>query len=148
VIVSTIDNATVLVPNMEHKNFTESNEVIPASTTLVGTFKLISGSRRGKPFDYRIFTTDSGKIIYANKVSPQPKEIKSLDEATKVSANKKLPTNLILYAGIGAALGYYLSSRQSKELTAKTIIYLVGGALVGYYVGKTIPKKLTISKTN
>ena len=147
-IVSTIDNATVLVPNKEHKNFTESNEVIPISTTLVGTFKLISGLRRGKPFDYRIFTTDSGKIIYADKVSPQPKEIKSPNETSSVSAGNKLATNPMLYAGIGAALGYYISNRQSKEFTTKTIIYIVGGALVGYYASKTLqPKPITL-KTN
>ena len=41
-IVSTIETAIVLVPNKEHKNFTESKETIPAATTLVGTFKKLT----------------------------------------------------------------------------------------------------------
>ena len=100
-IVSTIDNAVVLVPNKEHKNFTESKEVIPASTSLVGTFKVINGLRRGKAFDYRIFITDDGRIIYADKVSPQPKEIKPTTE--NGSNTSKMPINTLLF--VGAEIG-------------------------------------------
>ena len=143
-IVSTIESAIVLVPNKEHKNFTESKETIPASTTLVGTFKKITGLRRGKPFDYRVFVTDENKIIYADKVTPQPKEIKSPSDSANVSAGKKIATSPLLYASIGAALGYYIANRQSKEFTKKTMIYVVGGAVVGYYLSKTIqPKPIT-----
>ena len=145
-IVSTIANAAVLVPNKEHKNFTESKDVIPASTTLVGTFKVINGLRRGKPFNYRIFTTDDGKIIYANKVSPQPKEITSPKESASGSAGNKLATSTILYVGVGAALGYYMSSRKSKEFTKQTLIYVLGGAVVGYFASKAIkPKPKTLN---
>ena len=146
-IVSTIDNAPVLVPNKEHKNFTESSETIPASTTLVGTFKLINGLRRGKPFDYRIFVTDEGKIIYANTVSPQPKEIESPAKSDSATAGIKADTLPLLIAGIGAGVGYMLSKRKSKEITSETIIYIVIGGLVGYYGTKAIqPKPKTLNK--
>jgi len=147
-IVSTIDNAVVLVPNKEHKNFTESKDVIPVAKTLVGTFKKINGLRRGKPFEYRVFVTDENKIIYADKVTPQPKEIESNKVATMSIGESKIgSSNALLYAGVGAALGYLLSRRQSKEINTQTFLYVIGGAVVGYYAGKTFkPKPKTLNK--
>ena len=34
-----LENAKVLVPNKEHKNFTETNEIVPQGTTVKGEFK-------------------------------------------------------------------------------------------------------------
>jgi hypothetical protein len=146
-IVSTIENATVLVPNKEHKNFTETNEVIPISKTLVGEFKLISGLRRGKPFDYRIFTTDEGKVIYANTVSPQPKEfttepVKESSETKKIIISNKA----ILYTALGGAIGYVVSSQMNKEVNTKTALYVLGGAALGYLISKNFePTTKTIN---
>ena len=134
-IVSTIENATILVPNNEHKNFTETNEVIPASKTLVGEFKLISGLRRGKPFDYRIFTTDEGKVIYANTVSPQPKEF-TTEPAKEPTAGKKLTISnrAILYTTLGGALGYVITRQTKQTDSFKTALYIIGGATLGYFL--------------
>lgn len=137
-IVSTIANATVLVPNKEHKNFTETNEVIPISTTLVGTFKKIAGERRGKPFDYRIFVTDDKKIIYANTLSSQPKETESPKQKQPVSEGKINTSSPLLYVAIGAGVGYYISRRKSKEFTSQSLIYTLGGAALGYLASKTL----------
>jgi hypothetical protein len=141
-IVTTTDNAPVLIPNKEHKNFTESSEVILPSTTLVGTFKVINGLRRGKQFDYRIFVTDDNKIIYANKVTPQPQEKSTEKKVTTTSEEKKFTASALLFVGIGAALGYYAASRKSKEITPQTLLYVVGGAVVGYYASKSIQPNL------
>ena len=62
------DNAKVLVPNKEHKNFTETSEELPIGTILNGEFKSIKGLRRGKPFSYRVFITEKGQIVYSNNL--------------------------------------------------------------------------------
>lgn len=155
-IVSTIDNAVVLVPNKEHKNFTESSDVIPISTTLTGTFKVISGLRRGKPFDYRIFETNTGKIIYADAVSPQPQEfinqkaseaqtnkpqIATETKASTSETSNEIDSQAIIMIIVGAAAGYYIATRKQKELNAQSYLYIFGGAIIGFYANKLIKPK-------
>lgn len=58
-----------LTLNKEHKNFTETDTIIPSGTTVQGECKSVEGLRRGEPFTYRIFVTQEGQIIYQNKIT-------------------------------------------------------------------------------
>ena len=53
-----IEDAKILIPNTEHKNFTDSGEIIEEGTFVSGQVKNIEGLRRGKPFIYRLFLTN------------------------------------------------------------------------------------------
>ena len=64
------EDAKVLTPNKEHKNFTETDELIPEGTQIEGEQKLIEGLRRGEPFTYRVFVTTDNKVLYLNKIEP------------------------------------------------------------------------------
>ena len=55
-----------LIANSDHKNFTETNEVIEEGSVLNGDIKNVEGLRRGEPFTYRLFITKEGKILYGN----------------------------------------------------------------------------------
>jgi hypothetical protein len=59
-----------LIANSDHKNFTETNEVIEEGSILNGDIKNVEGLRRGEPFTYRLFITKEGKILYLNNVTP------------------------------------------------------------------------------
>ncbi len=60
--------AEILIPNKEHKSFSGSNMFIDQGTKLDGTPTVVNGQRRGKPFDYKLFKTDSDQYIYLNKI--------------------------------------------------------------------------------
>ena len=62
--VKVIEDANVLIPNDEHKNFVENGDVIEKNTELVGNKKRITGLRRGKPFTYKLFITKNNQILY------------------------------------------------------------------------------------
>ena len=57
------ENTMTLIPNLEHKNFTETDTIIPKGTTVEGELKEIKGKRRGDDFVYRVFVTKEGHII-------------------------------------------------------------------------------------
>ena len=60
-LVEIIEDAPILLPNKEHKNFTKSESILPKGTLVEGDFKNVSGLRRGNPFNYRVFTTKEGE---------------------------------------------------------------------------------------
>jgi hypothetical protein len=45
-----IENAAILIPNTDHKNFTDSGTIIEQGTVIDGQPKLIQGLRKGKAF--------------------------------------------------------------------------------------------------
>ena len=63
------ENTMTLIPNLEHKNFTETDTIIPKGTTVEGELKEIKGKRRGDDFVYRVFVTKEGHIIFQNKIN-------------------------------------------------------------------------------
>jgi len=65
-----IEDATTLIPNKDHRNFTETGVLIPKGTEVEGEIKNISGLRRGKPFVYRLFLTNKKQFIFLNKIKP------------------------------------------------------------------------------
>ena len=69
--VLVIDDAQILEPNLEHQNFTHSDdEVIKKGSIIEGQTKLVMGKRRGKPFCYRLFVTKDEDLIFNKNVKP------------------------------------------------------------------------------
>lgn len=134
-----LSDAKILVANNAHKNFTESDEIIPAGSEVDGTFQLINGLRRGNPFTYRIFTLNDGRIIYA----------KNITAMTEVTLNAEGPAKKITIApceGAGAiivalaAFGYAKTKNFSNK---KTAIVVIGGAVAGFVAGRMYNKTKT-----
>jgi hypothetical protein len=146
--VVTIDTAPILIPNLEHKNFTEGSFVIPKGVKLSGDFKVINGLRRGKPFDYRVFVTDKEEIIYTKYIKPMENTEVTLGadaqvQATKVdiipAENSRTMKNVIGSA-TGGVLGYAIAKKQGLNST-KTLLYAGVGAIAGFLIVKQLTKK-------
>jgi hypothetical protein len=145
-----LENAKVLVPNKEHKNFTETNEEVPKGTVVNGEFKSIKGLRRGEPFSFRVFVTDKGQIIYSNKL----KEMKNTEVILGADASQTptvvnmLPaetfkTSRILFALAGALGGFY----YAKKKGASKIKYSIVGAAAGYAAVWAFDKSKSVTVT-
>jgi hypothetical protein len=135
--VTTIEDAKVLIPNKEHKNFTTNNEIIKKGTELEGKSKKIFGLRRGKPFSYRIFQTNENKIIYLNKIKPMATEVTlgadSSQTATRINLlpQEKSSRNAFIYT-IGGGVAGFLWSKYKKHDTKKSALFIGIGAVLGY----------------
>lgn len=130
-----LENAKVLVPNKEHKNFTETNEEISKDTVVNGEFKSIKGLRRGEPFSFRVFVTDKGQIIYSNKI----KEMKATEVTLGADANRSatvvnmipaetFKSSRIIFTLAGAVGGFY----YAKKKGGNKMKYAIVGAIAGY----------------
>jgi hypothetical protein len=148
------ENAKVLVPNKEHKNFTETNEELTKGTIVKGEFKSIKGLRRGEPFSYRVFITDNGEIIYSNKA----KEMKATevtlgaDGAVTPTTVNMIPaetfkTSRIVMTLAGAFGGYYYAKKKGNGKSAMK--YAIVGGLAGYLAIWAFDKSksVTVSKS-
>lgn len=148
ITTQTIDTAPILIPNAEHKNFTESRFDIPKGKTITGEFKIISGLRRGKPFDYRVFITDREQIIYSKYVKPMATTEVTLGadaqvQPTKVEftpAERSTTIKNVIGGATGGIIGYAMAKKQGANNT-RTIIYASIGALAGYLIAKQFTKK-------
>jgi hypothetical protein len=151
-----IENANVLIPNQEHRNFTESADVIEKGRIVFGEPKNIEGLRRGKPFTYRLFLINkTNKLIYINKINPMENvevnlgsdESLSTTKITLPPTSKTQRTKMICIA-VGAIAGFAYS--KHKGVCAKSaIIYTLTGAAAGFVVGKVIESrnnKISIKK--
>lgn len=131
-----IKDAKVLVPNNEHKNFTESNEVIPQGTKVNGKIELINGLRRGEPFTYRVFKLNNNKLIFLNNLD-MPTEVYMGADSQQTSAkvdlipaevfNKVRTSGLI----IGGLAGFAYAKYQKHD-TKKMAMWIGVGALLGF----------------
>jgi hypothetical protein len=110
-----IEDAVVLIPNKEHQNFTETDEVISAGTKVNGEAKIVKGLRRGKPCNYRLFVTDDNKIIFLNK--------------TKIKTNME---NREVTLGVGGEKSIIVNDSKPKQLGRPVVLGAIGGALAGY----------------
>lgn len=142
--VVTIQNAKILKPNKDHKNFVETGEIIPVDTVLEGNERYISGLRRGEAFTYKLFITKDNQIIYLNNIKPMSNVEVSLG-ADGVSSNKpelkslKLTNMNLVGIAIGGLSGY-MYSKSKKCTTTNIIIYSVVGAGIGFGLTKIIKK--------
>jgi hypothetical protein len=156
-MIATIkEDATVLVPNKEHKNFTETSEIITKNTSVEGEFKSISGLRRGEPFSYRVFITKDGQIIYSNKVNEEMNTTEvSLGADAQRSATmvdmKPAETfkSSRVVVSLAAGLGAFVYAKKKGKNPKQSIKYAVIGALLGYATMWAVDKtrNVTVSQS-
>jgi alanine dehydrogenase len=140
--VITTGDAAILVPNKEHENFTDTGRKIEANTVLNGNPTIIKGKRRGEPFDYKLFVTDKGEIIYINKTKQMntTEVMLGADAApsatiVKTPSESNLGMRPVLGTIIGAIAGYYIAK---KKFPTKIKMFTVLGGVAGFAAGKYI----------
>lgn len=144
--VEVIEDAQVLKPNNNHKNFTETGDIIKKGTIINGDQKIITGKRRGEPFSYRLFQTDTDKLIYLNKVKPMKTTEVTLGADSAVTptvvdikSKKILSIHTIAGTVVGAGAGLWFS-KHKKYSTQKTVIITAVGAIAGFFAGRYMEK--------
>jgi len=145
-----LENAKVLLPNKEHKNFTETDVIIPKDTIVDGEQKMIEGLRRGEPFTYRLFVTNENKILYLNKVEPMATEIMlGVDETKTPTTINLIPAETfskVKMIGIvaGGVIGYAYA--KSKKMDSRKAVYASAiGAIIGYASGYIVDRRRAIT---
>ena len=151
-----IQNTNYLIPNKDHKNFTDSSYEARVGAILMGKFQNINGLRKGKPFEYRLFITNNGRILYANCVKAEnvPSEILSnADNIQSTSLSEYNSADSFDYMAnvavfIGGIAGYFYGKKQNE--TGKNLIkYIAVGAVGAYAIYWLVEKnKTTIKKPN
>jgi hypothetical protein len=132
-------NTNYLIPNKEHKNFTDSSDEARVGSIVNGEFRNVDGLRKGKPFIYRLFFTKNGKILYANCVNAEnvPSEILSgadqSQTATMINLKSaesfKYKAHIIAFGG--GLLGYFYGKKQNK--TGMNLLKYTAVGAVGAY---------------
>lgn len=148
-----IADAKILIPNNDHRNFTEGSEVIKQDEIVEGKRTNVKGLRRGQPFEYKLFLTDKNQLIYLNKIKPM-----DTTEVTLGADSKQSPTLVDMvkpenankskfYGAIIGAIAGWAYCKYKKHDTKKTAMYIGGGAVAGFVIGTYIDKgknKVTI----
>jgi hypothetical protein len=142
-----------LIANKEHRNFTETDELIEEGTILDGNAINVKGLRRGEPFTYRLFITPKNEIIYLNNITPMETTEVMLGADDSVSSTK---VNLIpaetfsrfktigLVAGGLAGFAY---AKYKKQDMKKVAMWIGLGALVGYATAYVVDRNRAIDVT-
>lgn len=171
--VQLIEDATILIPNKEHKNFTETGSAFKKGSELEGEPVNIMGKRRGEDFTYRLFKTNDNQLIFLNKTDMKnrvvqlnfegvPTETVKLNfegvptEEIKIGFDGVQPIivdenpNKSIFAKyssagvlVGSAVGFGISKYKNMEMK-KIVMFTLIGALAGYVVGNQIDKRLKI----
>jgi hypothetical protein len=134
----TIQESAILIPNKEHKNFTETSEKIEKGQVIDGQEKYISGLRRGKPFTYKLFVTNDNKIIYLKTIKPMATTEVTLgaDAAqTPTVVNLRPAEKFDSYKLMGVVIGGlagFAYCRYKKCDLKKSAMYIGIGAGLGF----------------
>lgn len=155
----TIEDAPILVPNKSHSNFTKSSEVIEKGRIVKGNPININGKRKGEDFTYRLFQTDTNKLIHLNKVKPMnvTEVVLGADSTTQQQTTGgakptviKMPYNDVLFTKktitgslVGAGVGY-LYAQYKKAEPRKRNMFIGIGAVVGFAVSRYMEKRKII----
>jgi len=147
----TIENASILIPNPDHKNFVENGEIIEKGTLLEGNTSNIQGLRRGQPFTYRLFNTSNNQIIYLKSIKPmETTEVTLGADSTKTSTKvnlipaesfSKLKMTGIVVGGVAG----FLFAKYKKHDMKKAAMYIGVGAVLGYVGGYMIDQRHKIT---
>lgn len=142
------EDAHVLVPNKEHQNFTRTDIVIPAGSTVEGEQKTINGKRRGEPFSYKLFYTIENQYLHSKKLEPMATtqvylgaDAQPTPTVVDVPQRKLFNTNNIIGGILGAFVGVYYSKKFNK---GNRNLYAVGGAVAGFLTVRYIVGKRAI----
>lgn len=136
-VVYTNSDIRVLTPNGEHKNFTETANVIPSGTEMDGIFKTVQGMRRGEPFTYRVFMSDKGEIVYADSVSPKTNILPEIMSSADGGKTNYVP--IIIGVG-GALLGYFATRKLKQRIPYQPFVIAAGVGVASYYIYKKLKK--------
>lgn len=148
-----IKDTKYLIANKDHKNFTESSELVEQDTILKGEPRNIEGLRRGEPFTYRLFMTNEGKILYLNNVEP----MKTV-EVTLGADAQRTPTVVDLLpaesfskmktAGlvIGGIAGFAYAKYKKHDMK-KVAMFIALGAAIGYGSGYVLDRTRKVEIT-
>lgn len=140
-----LQDAPILKPNVEHKNFTETSEIFEKGSKVKGDWKEINGLRRGKPFTYKVFITDENEIIYSKFVEPMTEVTLGADSqvsATKVEmipAERKTTTIRVVSSVAGALVGYTFGRKKNYDRN-KSLMLAGVGALAGFLISRHFTK--------
>ena len=148
-----ISDCKVLKPNKEHRNFTETNEILNKGLYVTGDFVNIEGLRRGEPFTYRLFITSDKKIIYQNCVEQmRVTDVKLGADAGQtptvvdLKGNETFSRNKTMGLAAGAIAGFAYSRYKKHDWKKIATMTLVGGA-VGYFAVRLFEKNKSITFT-
>ena len=140
-----LQDAPILKPNVEHKNFTETGEIYKKGAEVRGDWKDINGLRRGKPFTYKVFITNENEIIYSKFVEPMTEVTMGADSqvsATKVEmipAERKTTTIRVVSSVAGALIGYTFGRKKNYDRN-KSLMLAGVGALAVYLLSRQFTK--------
>tara|TARA_R110000751_G_scaffold137239_1_gene240601 strand:- start:149 stop:643 length:495 start_codon:yes stop_codon:yes gene_type:complete len=147
-------DATILVPNGDHKNFTETDNYIPKGTELIGELKHIKGKRRGQDFIYRLFQTkSSGNLIYQNSINPiKMTEVQLGADSSVAPTRIELPNeakyaNAHIIGAVGGSLAGFAIAKKMKKTKKQVYVFAICGALAGYVAGRMVSGKPVINVT-
>jgi hypothetical protein len=147
----TTSDAPILIPNLEHKNFTDSGEVIEENTIVNGNAKNIEGLRKGKPFTYKLFVTDKNQLIHLNKIKTMETTEVTLGADANVSATKvdMKPAeisnkNKFIGTVVGGIAGFAFA-KYKKHDVKKQAMFIAIGAVAGYVAGMLIDKRSKVT---
>lgn len=139
-----LKDAKILIPNKEHKNFTDSGKIIEEDSIVIGEPKNISGLRRGEDFVYKLFLTNKNQLIHLNKIKPMNTTEVTLGADAQVSATDvnlvpaEKANRMKWYGAVaGAVLGFAYAKYRKHDMKhiAKWIaIGSVAGFGAGYLV--------------
>ena len=132
-LVVTKENSPILINNDEHKNFVETDKILPKGTILEGEYKNIKGLRRGKEFMYRLFIDNDGIIIYEKNVEPMMKK-SNADGETRIIDMPSVNSRTITTALISAGAGVVAFAVAKRMQTSNKRAFMIAGvtALIGY----------------
>ena len=152
--VTVIKDCKILKANKQHKNFTETKEILKKGTVLSGRNVKIDGKRRGENFTYRIFITDDEKIIYQNCVEPMKttevmlgadsQQTPTVVDLTKAERFSKYKTAGLL---IGGAAGFAYSKMYKKHPWKKVAMITALGAGIGFASAFLMKRNVTVTES-
>jgi hypothetical protein len=144
-------NTPILIHNTEHRNFVETDKVVPEGTMLEGERINIIGKRKGKEFVYRLFKDKDGILIYEKNIEPMEINLNANGEAetrvvTLPSVKKDTRTHAIISV-VAGVLAYGVAKKMGKN--GKNSLIIAGvTALVGYGIATQIVKNQKITLSN
>lgn len=146
-LVITEENSPILINNDEHKNFVETDKMIPKGTVLEGEYKNILGLRRGKKFMYRLFVDKDGIIVYEKNVKPMMKS--NMDGETRIIDMPSVKGNATTHAFISAGAGVIAFAVAKRMQRTNKQAFMIAGvtALVGYGIASYLRNSDSITYT-
>jgi hypothetical protein len=132
-LVITKENSPILINNDEHKNFVETDKIVPKGTVLDGNFINIKGLRRGKEFMYRLFIDNDGIIMYEKNVKPMMNK-SNFDGEVRVINMPSVKSRTFTTALISAGAGVIAFAVAKRMQTTNKRAFMIAGvtALLGY----------------